>query len=105
MISIFFRNDRYCPQLVCDVCERPILKAGLAVAVMPHGPRGQRERLPVLHAHKGRCHELVESRLGGKDKTGWEELQKHLLYVVSNAGITAEQFCELDEQDRWVLEP
>jgi hypothetical protein len=105
MIVIFTRNGRSCPRVVCDVCERPITDAQLGAAIFPQYDLEGKEQLAVLHAHKGRCHDLAESRLGGRTKTLWQELRKHLLYLVCNAGMTPEELCALDERDRWVLEP
>ena len=99
MIMVRYVDGRYTPVINCDVCERRIAEAGLAVAVMKHGTIDEAELLPCLHAHKGACHDTAEERLGGKANTGWQELTQHLLFLAHNCKLTPEKLAQFRDHD------
>lgn len=92
MIKIFLEGATSVPLIVCDICGKPIVeKQGDGVAVFKH-LMNNGESCEVLHAHKGRCHDIAEERI---KKTGafvsWIEMIDHLCYLVQNSGYTFEQ--------------
>ena len=106
MIAVLTINGRSAPVLVCDSCCERITDAGMAAAVFQ--PASERTELqPVLHVHKGRCHDKADAKCGGRTGGNWVELDRHLLQLFLNSGVNAERFGELLAQDaRWrSLEP
>ncbi len=95
MILIHYREGRYAPVVVCDICEQRITNANLAVAVGTDVYGKDPELISVLHAHKGTCHDAAEAKLGGRIKTGWDELSHHLLHLVQNIGLKPTDLVEL----------
>ena len=74
-------HDLLCPQVICDACGKAITNARMAVAVS----RMDGEQNRVLYAHKGVCHQIVESLLGDTTGIGWAELLEHLCQLQYNA--------------------
>lgn len=97
MMAILNRHGNAAPIVVCDICRRRITdyEAAASVFLSPglgHFPDGT--FTPLLHAHKGRCHDLAEERLGGRLETGWHELLWDLVWTPQNSGHTWEEFLE-----------
>jgi len=74
--------------ITCDVCQRQIDDAGMAVALY-------REAGSAWHVHKGACHSRAESLVESFRK-GFMELSEHLAQAVVNS-----QPCQddIDEDD------
>jgi len=69
MISVYKMPDldMFCPVVVCDVCGRRILDAGMGAALFS-ASGGAGSLSPVKHVHKA-CF---------TDDSPWEELKTHL---------------------------
>jgi len=107
MIKIFVQNSRYSPIIVCDICGRKIDNAMEGAAVFnnrtPSGdllPDGAIQ--PVIHAHKGKCHDLAESKVGEHDAAVWIELETHVRFLVHNTGLDLKQMLDKDRLDEVV---
>jgi hypothetical protein len=98
MIKVFVtENSRYAPVVVCDICNEIILDVRMAAVVNQKLDTSESTNfLEVLHAHKGNCLNLAEKRFGGREKTGWTELQSHLQDLIRNVGITTKDFMDWD---------
>jgi hypothetical protein len=100
MILAHCVDGGYVPVLVCDICEKRIVDAQLGAVVFKRLVASEPDLIPGLHVHKGECHNAAESRLGGRENTGWMELQTHLLYLVLNSKLTPEMLAaERDMRD------
>jgi hypothetical protein len=78
-IVMINRRGRYCPTIVCEVCEEPILDSGNVL----YDP----ERLDTIYyVHKGRCNDIIEAQCTPAS-LWWEELSWFLVYVANNANI------------------
>ena len=95
MIVSVSEEGRYAPVLICDICEQRITDAGLAGVVSRTDQAGGVELNEVLYAHKGRCLDAAEEKLGGYRVTGWRELSDHLIDLLYNCGLTVEKLVEL----------
>jgi len=108
MIKVLYKEGRFIPVVVCDICGQQITEArNGAVANTWTEDIQEPGYVEILYAHKGACHDIAEARLSQKSQTiGWEELSHHLLYVVRNAGLTIENLEKLehDYQEflRWI---
>ncbi|MEA5420778.1 hypothetical protein VB712_16215 [Spirulina sp. CCNP1310] len=86
MIKVFKEGNVTVPMFVCDICNKPITDGEMAVAVFQNLPLLDGiETAEVLHAHKGRCHDVAEKRLG--KTAGFDELTNHCRYLLNNASI------------------
>lgn len=88
MIKILDQAGRSAPIMECDICGERIDRVGAAAAVFPRSGRDG-ETLPVLHVHKGPCHDQAEHRLGGNAGAPWQELRHHIVYLLNNIGMDA----------------
>lgn len=95
MIKVMRKDDRTVTIICCDVCGSWIDEAGLGAAVFRR-LSVEGDTSEVLHAHKGRCHEVAEERLG---ETGWQELRQHLYHLTSNTGLPPEALQKLEDDD------
>ncbi len=102
MIKVWYKDGRYVPIITCDICNERIEDAAVAAAVAPSGEPDKDQVLDVLHAHKGRCHEAAEHKLGGDLNTGWEELSVHVLYLARNVKLSPEALIKLGKQQEEV---
>jgi hypothetical protein len=86
-IQILHRDGRTAPVIVCDICGDMIsdVREGAAVFNCKVAPNS---KTPVLHAHKGGCHDAAEHRF---DDPGWDELGLHLYRVGFNSGLKHEE--------------
>ncbi|MCY2993406.1 MAG: hypothetical protein NTY19_36845 [Planctomycetota bacterium] len=74
----------------------------MAVAVWSRRDADESELLEVWHVHKQRCLPIADERLGGREKTGWDELTNHLLFLTHNCGFTAKDFAaEAEASDKF----
>jgi hypothetical protein len=76
-----------CYVCTCDICGKPIRDAGDGAAV--YRDRGQREGelKRVLHVHKGKCLHRADRQLCGEGgMCPWDELEDHLIEVLTNTG-------------------
>lgn len=107
MIKILVLNARHAPIIMCDLCGQKIDDAIIGAAIFNNRTPGG-DRLPdgsvidVLHAHKGECHDLAETKLGGKELTGWIELERHVRYVLHNSGLDLQELLDYDDFDNEV---
>jgi hypothetical protein len=91
MIKIFQEGATGVPLIVCDICGKPIEKAGDGVAVFKN-LMNNGESCEVLHAHKGGCHDTAEERIRKTGAlVGWTEMIEHLGFLVQNSGYTFDQ--------------
>jgi hypothetical protein len=77
MLHIIKMPLAYRTVITCDVCERRIDDAGMAVALY-------REHGSAWHVHKGACHTKAES-LAPSFREGFMELGEHLAQAVANS--------------------
>ena len=98
MIKVWYKDGRYAPIMICDICSRRIEDAKLAVAVHPSGEPGSDKVSEVVHAHKGKCHSAAEEMLGGKVNTGWGELSVHLFNLVHGVKLSPEALSILGKE-------
>lgn len=104
MIKVLYKDGRYSPLVICDICSERIEDAALGAAVAPSGQGGDDQLLEVLHAHKGGCHKAAEERLGGKVNTGWDELGVHMLNLAMNVKLSPEALSDLRKlEDEFAL--
>lgn len=87
MIKVIRKDAITHPIIVCDACGNRIEDIRLAAAVYPYS-QGDDETTGVLHAHKGSCLDQAEEKLGGVASTSWHELEDHLIWLVTGAGMT-----------------
>ena len=101
MIKILDRNSRYAPVMVCDICGKIIDDANRAAVVHKRPQLSEdlegKTLIDVIHVHKGKCHDVGELNLGGKERTGWIELETHLRYLIHNVGMNLEEMKEQND--------
>ena len=91
MIKIFQEGVESVPMFVCDICGKPIKEPDNGVVVFKNLMKNG-ESCEVLHAHKGRCHDLAEERITKTGAyVGWNEMIDHLALLVQNTGFTFDQ--------------
>jgi hypothetical protein len=86
MIRNIKLNGMIGPVIYCDTCGERIDEAGRAL-VLTREKIGETQTAEVMHVHKGPCHHAAESKTGSH---GWQELSRHLLHLVYNAGLSLE---------------
>ncbi len=92
MIQVIYdeKEDEIIPVITCDVCNNRIEDVLNAVAVNQNVFDMGETPTKILHAHKGRCHDSAEAKIG--KYAGWEELSAHLYYLCKNLGLTSQWF-------------
>lgn len=98
MIAVLTTDGRSAPILLCDYCEERITDAGMGAAVFQPASEST-ELQPVLHVHKGRCHDSADAKCGGRTGGDWVELDRHLLQLLFNSGIDLDRLDYLLKQD------
>ena len=98
MIKVRFEDERYRPIITCDICNRQIEDAAMAVAVTPSGEPGSDKVSNVLYTHKGKCHSAAEEMLGGKRNAGCDELSVHLFNLVHSVKLSPEALSKLGKE-------
>lgn len=93
-IKILFRNHSHCPIIICDICSDMISEVNEGAVVFPCSAP-EHSKLSCLHVHKGACHEKAEENV---QNAGWDELGVHMAYVLSNLGVDAAAYRELEER-------
>lgn len=104
MIKILYTNNKFVPILTCDICGKHIEEASNASVVFSLLKSGiflsERDMTDVLIAHNGNCFLIAEQFLGGRNDTGTERLDLHLLYLLDNSKLNLEKLRELNLLDR-----
>ena len=79
----------------CDICKKQIKELGLGTAVYCclDAPT---ETAEVLHAHKGKCLDAAEEKLGGRKDTAWQELSSHITDMLLTTGVPRAKIIGLD---------
>jgi len=95
MIKIIKTKTGSAPFLFCDICDKPVLDARLALAATPKGQMDEQGRLEVLHVHKDTCFQVLEAKW--KQPVDNIELVRHLDFLVQNSGIELETMKEMRE--------
>lgn len=98
MIKVMNKGHRSVPIVCCDVCGSWIDDADAGAAVF-RKTTSEGDSSEVLHAHKGRCHVVVEEQFGGQPKTGWHELRQHLQLLKFNTGLPPAALQKLADDD------
>lgn len=76
----------YAPVVVCDWCGKTCLCDGNSMAAWDAGGSGE-----LYHAHKGRCLDAIEERIGLQPGCIYtSELAAHLAYLTDNSQLTSE---------------
>ena len=86
MIKIINLGGMTGPVIYCDCCGKRIDDASRA-AVLAAAKTQEKHTSAVLYVHKGKCHEKAEAQVGSH---GWQELSRHLLQLIYNAGLSLE---------------
>ena len=87
MIKNLSINGKVAPIVVCDACGERIKDATMA-AVLTSGAIVDGDSAEVKHVHKGQCHDAMEKTIDGH---GWEEMDRHLLQLIYNAGLSIDK--------------
>lgn len=98
MIRILFRHGLSCPFVFCDVCGDAISDPLEGAAVFDMTAKS--DKTDVLHAHKGKCHDEAEKRIGEK-VSGWQELSAHIYFLCTNLDITPARLEEFGKIHKW----
>ena len=80
-IMIRINPETTAPYLCCDICDQNITESGDAAVVIRSGEES------ILYAHKGKCLDQAEEKLGGKANTGWQELRHHMVVLMLSVGM------------------
>lgn len=84
MIKQYHEGHQNAPMIVCDICGEKVSGNGAAVLTrdVPEKTFG-----PVLHVHKGKCHDAAEKQFQDKGMDdAWDELGDHMVQLFLNAG-------------------
>jgi hypothetical protein len=95
MIKIIKTKTGLAPFFFCDICDKPVLDARLALAAMPKGKMDEQGRREVLHVHKDTCFQALEAK--SEQLVDAVELVRHLDFLVQNSGIDLENMKETRE--------
>jgi hypothetical protein len=90
-IVMIQKRGRYCPTIVCEVCQEPITEHGNVL----YDPE-QLER--IYYVHKGRCNDVIEAQ-ARPASLWWEELSWFLVYVANNAKLPPRT---LVKREQWI---
>ncbi|WP_116894782.1 hypothetical protein [Pseudomonas savastanoi] len=102
MVEIQVVNGQGSPFLFCDVCGERIEDAGKA-AVVYENFRPDKERLKMLHVHKGSidgrtCHHEADQIIrSGGGEPGWQEWKQHLCDLAHNVAFPATAMVTYDK--------
>jgi len=100
MIKIIFQKGTLIPVIICDICGKQIKDAQMGAVVHSLTDLSEQQKLDVLYAHKGACHDAAEKQFvkGNRRGSGWEELSIHLYYLCYNTGMTPQKIEEEHER-------
>ena len=103
MIKVLITNggSRFAPVWICDECEQMIDNGGLAVAVHVNRTNAEEylsegQLVDVKICHKGKCHDNIDEKLGGKMITGWMEFNQFLIRSGYNAGSSLDDLLKIE---------
>jgi hypothetical protein len=96
MLKMIYLNGRTVPQYFCDVCTTQIENAKGAALVFKRLSELEETNSEVLFTHKGQCHDAAEIKLGGKSKTGWQEMSVSLFHSLHNSQLSPEDWGNLN---------
>lgn len=95
MIRMLSMKGRYSPIIVCDVCQRRITDAKMAMEIADHShDEGDGHEVSVFHVHKGDCDRTLDEKLGA---AGTNELSLHLYQLIRNVGLTLDDMRRQEE--------
>lgn len=94
MLNFWYKDGRYQPVFVCDVCHKRIEDADRAIAVNKEPNVSEEKNDMVLETfivHRGNCDQLLQQRVG---TTGCSDLDFFLYCLIRNVGLDSDKLRE-----------
>ena len=92
-IMIQFNKGLSSPTIVCDYCEKPIVKAQDGGYFFNSTDRQEGQTVPLIFLHKPRCDERYSAKHGRLE--GWNELEMFPGYLAESIGLRKKTWSKL----------
>lgn len=101
MIKIVREDGIAQPFIFCAICGERIISAQMGAALNAYNSE-QGSTVDVVYVHKGNCRDVAEKNLNNSSGkvTQWQELEKHLSWLLQNSGLTIVRLQELEQDEK-----